>query len=138
MTLHIPPRDQVTDDTPLRLDVAAALAFPNGGITGASLRREAERGRLAVERISGKYFTTLRHIREMRDTCRAPAKAPASTSAGAGKAESGSSSTASAKSQRARLRASLERLKQPSRDTSEASRGPLAPVIPLPSRSPKC
>ena len=49
-------------DTPLRLDVAAKLAFPDGGVTAASLRREATAGRLVIERIAGKDFTTLHHI----------------------------------------------------------------------------
>jgi hypothetical protein len=45
-----------TDDTPRRLSVIAKLAFPDGGMTASSLRREAERGRLAVERIAGERF----------------------------------------------------------------------------------
>ena len=53
-------------DTPLRLAVAAKLAFPGGGITAASLRREAMAGRLVIERIAGKDFTTLTHIENMR------------------------------------------------------------------------
>ena len=36
----IPPRDQVSPDTPLRLGIAAALAFPDGSMTAAGLRRE--------------------------------------------------------------------------------------------------
>ena len=58
------------DDTPLRLKEAAALAFPNGGMTEASLRREAAKGRLAIERIAGKDFVTLAAIAEMRERCR--------------------------------------------------------------------
>ena len=46
-------------DTPLRLDVAAKLAFPDGSVTAGSLRREARAGRLVIERIAGKDFTTL-------------------------------------------------------------------------------
>jgi hypothetical protein len=61
-----PARD---DDTPLRLEVAAKLAFPGGGISAASLRTEARRGRLAIERIAGKDFTTLRAIQQMRASC---------------------------------------------------------------------
>ena len=37
----IPPPDQVSPDTPLRLGIAAALAFPDGSMTAAGLRREA-------------------------------------------------------------------------------------------------
>jgi hypothetical protein len=59
-----------TDDTPRRLSVIAKLAFPEGGMTASSLRREAERGRLAVERIAGKDFTSFQAIAEMRKLCR--------------------------------------------------------------------
>jgi hypothetical protein len=37
----MPPPDQVTPDAPLRLGVAAAIAFPDGSMTAAGLRREA-------------------------------------------------------------------------------------------------
>jgi hypothetical protein len=57
-------------DAPLRLDVAAKLAFPHGGMTVAGLRREAKRGRLVIYRIAGKDFTTLNHIKGMREQCR--------------------------------------------------------------------
>src|SRR6516165_5630133 len=57
-------------DVPLRLDTAAKLAFPYGGMTASGLRREGKRGRLVIERIAGKDFTTLRHIEEMRERCR--------------------------------------------------------------------
>ena len=65
----------ITDDTPLRLNRAAALAFPDGSITGDTLRREAAKGRLDVERIGGKFFTILAAIREMRQRCRVVKKA---------------------------------------------------------------
>lgn len=63
-------RSEIAPDTPLRLDVAAALAFPGGGMSAASLRLERDRGRLVVERIAGKDFTTLAEIDAMRDRCR--------------------------------------------------------------------
>lgn len=50
----IPPLDEIGPDTPLRLAVAASLAFPDGSMTASSLRREGARGRLVVERIAGK------------------------------------------------------------------------------------
>src|SRR5262245_28297804 len=64
----------VAPDQPLRLSTAAALAFPDGSMTASGLRREAARGRLAIERIAGKDFTTLAAITEMREKCRVPAK----------------------------------------------------------------
>ena len=63
------------DDTPLRLADALVLAFPNGGMTVSGLRREARRGRLRIERIANKDFTTLTAIREMRERCRIQAVA---------------------------------------------------------------
>jgi hypothetical protein len=51
-----------TDTTPLRLKTAAEVAFPGGGMTASGLRHEAVRGRLVVERIAGKDYTTLQAI----------------------------------------------------------------------------
>jgi len=73
--------DEIGPNTPLRLKRAAELAFPMGGMTAAGLRREAQRGRLVIERIAGKDFVTLAAIEEMRKLCRVQAKAP---TAGAG------------------------------------------------------
>ena len=63
-------RAHITDDTPLRLEKALELAFPTGGMTVSGLRKERDRGTLAVEMIAGKEFTTLADIREMRRKCR--------------------------------------------------------------------
>jgi hypothetical protein len=49
--------------------MAAKLAFPDGSMTASGLRREAARGRLRVERIAGKDFTTLDEIKRMRELC---------------------------------------------------------------------
>jgi len=35
----LPPRDQIADDMPLRLGVAAALEYPDGSMTASGLRR---------------------------------------------------------------------------------------------------
>ena len=67
-------RQEVGDDEPLRLEVAAALAFPDGSMTASGLRREAGKGNLALERIAHKDYTTLRAISEMRKKCRVEAK----------------------------------------------------------------
>ena len=63
-------KEEIDDDTPLRLAEAAKIAFPYGGMTAAGLRREAKRGRLVIERVAGKDFTTLGHIERMRELCR--------------------------------------------------------------------
>ena len=78
-----PPRRQDVDpDEPLRLDLAATIAFRGGSMTAHGLRLEAFRGRLAVFRIAGKTYTTLRDIDRMvllcRDTTKAPDSAPTS------------------------------------------------------------
>src|SRR6266480_828253 len=77
MRTRIPQLDKVKPETPLRLDVAAALAYPDGSMTASGLRKEAGRGRLAIERVAGKDYTTLAAIDDMRALCRVQQKAPA-------------------------------------------------------------
>jgi hypothetical protein len=48
-------------------------------MTASGLRREAARGRLSIERIAGKDYTTLANIERMRKTCQLPPRALAST-----------------------------------------------------------
>jgi len=67
---------QISDDTPLRLEAAAAIAFPDGGMTANGLRRESKRGRLVIERVAGKDYTTLAHIKRMRELCRVEQSRP--------------------------------------------------------------
>ncbi|MGJ4996212.1 excisionase [Bradyrhizobium sp. HKCCYLS3077] len=61
---------EISPDTPLRLAKAAEVAFPGGGMTASGLRKEATRGRLVIERIAGKDYTTLAAIARMRELCR--------------------------------------------------------------------
>src|SRR5262249_28612160 len=111
MRRRIPNLDQVKPDTPLRLDVAAALAFPDGSMTASGLRREAERGRLVVERIAGKDYVTLAAIEDMRKLCRVNPKVLVCGSNPSGKTMTahsasvpcGSSETEDARSARAKL-----------------------------------
>ena len=70
----LPDPREVKPGDPLRLDVAAALAYPDGSMTASGLRREAARGRLAIERVAGKDYTTLAAIGEMRALCRVEAR----------------------------------------------------------------
>jgi hypothetical protein len=108
----IPPRDEIRPDTPLRLDVAAALVFPDGSMTASGLRRERARGHLIVERIAGKEYTTLAYIERMRELCRVEAKAPDSgLESDAGDPRSGSSSITAANSAQVRARMISKRLK---------------------------
>lgn len=70
----VPPRAEIEADTPLRLSVAAVIAFPDGSMSASGLRRESARGRLQIERIAGKDYTTLASIERMRELCRVEAK----------------------------------------------------------------
>lgn len=66
-------RSEVDDDTPLHLETAARLAFPDGVVSGLALRNAASRGDLEYERLGGRIVTTLRWIREWRERNRRPA-----------------------------------------------------------------
>src|SRR5437762_13651487 len=74
-------QQKIASDSPLRLSVVAAIAFPDGSMSASGLRRECARGRLIVERIAGKDYTTLANIEQMRELCRVQAKDPGSTCA---------------------------------------------------------
>lgn len=146
---HIPPprdllnMEALPPDTPLRLDVAAALAYPDGSMTASGLRREAKRGRLVIERIAGKDYTTFGYINRMREQCRLETKDRASTSGArvetkkADTRRSGSSSTATISAARAALQTILQEPNAPSPRISPAStpgrQEKLAAVIPIKS-----
>ena len=68
--------DNVTPDTMLRLEAAAALAFPDGSMSAGSPAASGHAGHLTIYRIAGKDFTTLNDIEEMKTACRVPAKRP--------------------------------------------------------------
>jgi hypothetical protein len=118
--------DGITPDTPLRLSVAAKLAFPDGSMTASGLRREAARGRLVIECIANRHYTTIAAIERMRDLCRVEVRGPASgfnQPAGIGSDKfwntpSGSSATAQSSGALALARAKLSKLKRRSPTTS--------------------
>jgi len=66
--------DRIGAETPLRLALAAALAYPDRSMTVSGLRREGARGRLEIERVAGKDYTTLAAIERMRSLCRVQPK----------------------------------------------------------------
>lgn len=82
--------DADLEDEPLTLKEACQLVFRNA-ISPATLRAEAERGRLVIERIGRRDFVTRRAIREMRKKCE---MAPAQKAQ-----DSGSSLSASARTE---------------------------------------
>jgi len=124
-----PGIDRVGPETPLRLTVAAALAYPDGSMTASGLRREAVRGRLVIERVAGKDYTTLHAIDEMRKLCRHHPKAHdsgcekqgATSEAGSLMPLSGSSSTESIRRAQSAAWTIVTELKERSRRTSTAN-----------------
>ena len=135
-------------DTPLRLEIAARLAFPDGSMGASGLRRERDRGHLVVEKIAGKEFTTLRNIEEMRKQCRAKLRVPdcglnpksEAKTESSSIAPHGSFATARVKSARAALEMTAKRLNERLPNTSPQSTGPTEPalVIPIKSSSSTC
>jgi hypothetical protein len=125
----IPAPETITPDTPLRLDVAARLAFPGGGMTESGLRNEIAKGNLRAELIANKLFTTLTNIEEMRNRCAVPTKARESSSetpADPASPTDGSSSTEMApdvasSARQARLRQIAQRLRGSGRKPNKSS-----------------
>lgn len=123
----VPSRANVLPSTPLRLGVAAVMAFPDGSMTASGLRREHARGRLVVERIAGKLYTTLSEIEKMRALCRENQKVQGSGFESPGMIEasnakpSGSYSTAHAISPQDALRIMLKAPNNSSPNTSAKS-----------------
>ena len=108
----------VRDDQPIRLAVAAKLAFPDGTMTASGLRREFQKGNLAVELIAGKHYTTLNDIKDMRAKCRENPKARASTGANRARVDqdSGLSSTERLSAAQAAASMIAQRLRSHSKD----------------------
>jgi hypothetical protein len=124
---------QPDPDAPLPLKRAVEICFPYGGVSVSTLRTEARKGTLRLERIGGKDFVTLRAINEMRELCRVEAKVPASISGET--SHTGTSGTEPVSSERAALREKLRALKKGSAPTSpNDKRQATGEVIPLGSR----
>src|SRR5205823_173957 len=92
--------DRITPDTPLRLAVAAAVAYPDGSMTAHGLRKEAANGRLVLEFTAGRYYTTLNAIARMRQLCQSMAR-------GRDSGYDGKDATATAESPKARSGSSV-------------------------------
>ena len=130
----------VDDDEPLTLADACREVFKNR-ITPASLRAEAARGRLVIEKVGRRHFVTRAAIREMRRLCQldVPQKDHASgssqnesASAANQSPPSGSSATARTKLARDAALLTLEKLNASFPATSRKSMSRAAArVIPL-------
>jgi hypothetical protein len=137
MRSRVPDLDKVKPDTPLRLDVAAALAYPDGSMTSSGLRKEAERGRLVIERVAGKDYTTLSAIQKMREECRVQPRGPVSgcapkneiPTALSASAPYGSSEMDRARSARAALQKIAQARSAPSASTSPENISRTEPVV---------
>ena len=109
---------EIGPDTPLRLKVAAKIAFPDGSMTDSGLRSEIAKGRLAFERIAGRQYVTLNAINEMRVLCREKQKGQDFNSEAAKAVrQPGSSSMEPLRLARDAAGMIAERLKKPSNDT---------------------
>jgi hypothetical protein len=110
--------DNIHPDEPLRLEDAIKFGFPHGGMTVSGLRREAKAGRLVIEKIANKHFTSLRAIEEMRKSCRVNQSPLASGCDRLTKiaTPSGSSSTTESKLALAAARTIVTGLKNPSKN----------------------
>jgi hypothetical protein len=147
-SVRVPDRSEITEDTPLRLEAAAVLAFPGGGMTASGLRKERDAKRLVTEIVAGKEYTTLRDIERMREACRGRSKVRVSTpkpsdatpTEPSSPAPSGSSETAPFAAAQAFLLRTLDKpLPKPSKPSANTSpksmrRRGTATVLSLPSR----
>lgn len=61
------------DDDPITLKEACEIVFRNTCAV-ATLRAEADRGRLNISKIGKRYYTTLRSARELYEKCRVDQK----------------------------------------------------------------
>jgi len=124
------------DDDPITLDEASRLVL-RGAVTVSTLRAEAKRGNLPVERIGKNLFTTPAYIKQMRERCRVQQSRPDSTSEKTESNPSGSSVTGTATDELAVLRATALALKNGSLNTSQKSirrdQPKAASPIPFPS-----
>lgn len=125
--------------TPMPLEVAVKECFPFGGASVSTLRTEARKGRLAIERIGGKDYVTRAAIEQMRKLCRVQARGCASPSTGE-KVESQSISSETERIERARnaaLKISRALTKSSQPIVNEHFVQTLANVISLKSQSQK-
>jgi hypothetical protein len=121
----------------LRLEEAKRIAFPDGSISVASLRRELG-ARGLMHRVANKDFTTLADIEELKRSCRVQAKGRISTSSKPKAAQrSGTSATDSDPGALDALKAKARKLRESLPRTSSKSTTPeqgSAEVIRMPSR----
>lgn len=128
--------EPIDEDAPMTLAEAAQTVL-RGVVKVATLRAAVERGDLTIERLGRVHVVTPRAIRDWRERCRAPAKAPASMPIG-GEA-SGSSAMDLRSVEQAALLQTVAGLTKPCKPISRpSSQSPSAAIVPLrslPARS---
>jgi hypothetical protein len=137
--VELPPLERIMPTTPLRLAVAARLAFPDGSMSEKALRELGHARKLTVELIRGKHYTTLADIEEMRKLCRVQAKARGSVPTSGTEKQCGSSATDSGTTAQAALSEKVRKASEVSRPRKKNSGStsaknttqPQAGVIPL-------
>ena len=106
-------RSKITNTTPIRLSLAAELAFPDGSVSAATLRREISTGRLTGWKVGSKLLTSQAEITAWLDRCRVEAE-PHQTGARRHPSNGRPSEAALAAAQEA-CRQTLQRLKNDDR-----------------------
>lgn len=120
------------DDAPMTLAEAAQTVL-RGVVKVATLRAAVERGELTIERLGRVHVVTPRAIRDWRERCRAPAKAPASMPIAS--EDSGSFETDLRSVEQAALLQTVAELTRPCKPTSRpSSTSPSAAIVPLRSQ----
>ncbi|KZM46962.1 hypothetical protein OA90_26595 [Labrenzia sp. OB1] len=119
------------EDTPITLAEACKVLF-RGAIKPATLKAEAERGKLVLEKIGRAYFTTPKAIREMREQCRVQEKPQGSHLEKTHQENNGSSGTGQNTFAQAALNQTLKELKSGSKNTLRKSTNrPTASILDL-------
>jgi hypothetical protein len=133
------PLAAIAEDDPITLAEASEVVL-RAAVSEQTLRAEARRGNLQVERLGKNLFTTAAYIKAWRNRCRVQQSRPDSISAKTRAAGgSGSSATATATDEQAVLKGIAKALKNGSLNTSRKStrldQGAGAEVMPF--RSPR-
>ena len=106
----------IGEDEPMTLEEACAIVF-RGNIKPATLRAEAARGNLVIERVGRRYFVTRAALKDMREKCRVQQKVPASGSTA--RQDTGSSVTDRSNVAQAAALRSAKALRESSANTSK-------------------
>jgi hypothetical protein len=130
-SIQIPAPGAVTPQTPLRLEIAARLAFPDNSMSAAALRRMISAGKLNAERIAGRYYTTLADIEDMREKCRVKAKDHASPSMAEANGSSGTDRQTVALDAMNSIALALKESLQNTSLKSTTRQGPSKKIIPM-------